>query len=201
MMRYLALCVLLVLPGGCGQTNKPGTAQPKSAPVSSPAYSLRLTSWYGPTMGAGFSGSSIVEVDLKENRIRALSKHTGGGAQPEKFPHDDEAVNKLMAGTAWKALPTKEAAALQRLIAAWLETSPPAQYAIPPSPGRHPGHTTIAVSGGARPVTSAMEFAFDQPPPRYADSKLNHPPELMALLDRLSYLHNQIGRGQLLNGE
>lgn len=152
-----------------------------------PEYHLMLTAYDGPSMGAGLAGWVVMEVDLPNSRMRLLQKRVAytyftNGIPPNIPPYDIESLSKAICDIPWRPLSNQEAISLHKLIHAWIETSPPANYEHFKDDLGWPGHTTITVKSPRRNVTSSMACQYSRPP--YAEDT----EALRAMLFRLSYL-------------
>jgi hypothetical protein len=75
-MRYSTIYLLLCLCVGCHRVSIEKKIE-RSPPSRSPEYHVLIASWYGPTPGAGFSGSDINVLQLGRNLLNRFRIHFG----------------------------------------------------------------------------------------------------------------------------
>lgn len=168
--RLALLTALAVSVCGCGKTHSVSDSGKRAdaAPLSSP-YHLRYKSWSGTSPGAGFTSTSltVVEVNLPAGKIRKLKSFA---RRPEAMlPYDDRSISGLMGKVPWQGLTAEKAEAFDKLIRAWLATSPPAIYNSPMALGKEDGHLTqLSVSWDTKTITTKLnprgDFSADGPP-------------------------------------
>jgi hypothetical protein len=185
-MRYAAIYLLLCLCVNCHRVSieKNIGRLPSSHPTE---YHVLLASWYGPSPGAGLSGSVIIEADLERQRFRTLAENSQGGILPHKPPKNAKELQDLIMNVPSQELSQKDCQSLHEVIAAWLATTPPAEYHSEASAIDWLGETVLFVSWGSSTVTVTINSPFDML--RWlADEKRNPPQEFQALLDQFSFL-------------
>jgi hypothetical protein len=172
--------VLFVL--SCGCARQPTKTDQNNDALSQ--YRLILTEYDGPSMGAGLAGWEVMELDLPNSRIRLLQKRVAytyftNGIPPATPPYNIESLRKAICDIPWRPLPNQEVSSLHKLIHAWIETSPPANYGHIKNDLGWPRHTTVTVESPHRNVTSVIDCRL----PCADDTEA-----LRAMLFRLSYL-------------